>query len=170
MTTCATGFTLTQGYWTTHSIHAPGPADDAWLALGDADGDGDVEGADETFFNSGMTWYQVFWTPPAGNAYYNLAHQYMAAVLNIANGAATTTSVDAAIAGAEAIFSAQGSGDTSLTKAERSAALGYASTLDDYNNGLTGPGHCSEQAAKTKASGDEASSGTVYLPLVASMK
>jgi hypothetical protein len=80
----------------------------------------------------------VFWTPPAGNAYYNLAHQYMAAKLNILNGASTTPAATAAIAGAEALFNAQGIGDTTLNKAERTAAL------DKYNNGLIGPGHCSE--------------------------
>jgi hypothetical protein len=134
---CGQGCTLTQGYWKTHSDRGPAPYDDAWKNLGASE-------EDTFFFKSGKTWYQVFWTPPAGNAYYNLAHQYMAAKLNILNGASSTPAVDAAIAGAEALFNAQGVNDTTLSKAERTAALAYAATLDNYNNGLIGPGHCSE--------------------------
>ena len=39
------------------------------------------------FFLSGQSYYEVLWTPPAGNVYYNLAHQYIAADLNRLNGA-----------------------------------------------------------------------------------
>jgi hypothetical protein len=144
---CDTGCTLTLGYWKTHSEVGPAPYDEGWLEIGDVDGDGTVEQQNEMFFGSGKTWLEVFRTPPAGNAYYNLAHQYMAAVLNIANGASSTSAVDAAIAGAAALFGAQGVNDVTLSRAERTAALGYATTLDQYNNGLIGPGHCSEQPA-----------------------
>ena len=134
---CVQGCTLTQGYWKTHSDRGPAPYDDAWLNIGPLQ-------EDTLFFKSGKTWYTVFWTAPAGNAYYILAQQYMAAKLNILNGASSTPAVDAAIAGAEALFNAQGINDTTLSRAERTAALAYASTLDQYNNGLIGPGHCSE--------------------------
>jgi hypothetical protein len=134
---CVLGCTLTQGYWKTHSREGPAPYDNAWQNLG-------PDEEDTLFFNSGKTWYEVFWTPPAGNAYYNLAHQYMAAKLNILNGASAPQQVLDAMAGAEALFNAQGIGDTTLTSAERKKALSYASTLDKYNNGLIGPGHCSE--------------------------
>jgi hypothetical protein len=132
------GCTLTQGYWKTHSDRGPAPYDDGWMAVGPLQ-------EDTPFFNSNRTWYTVFWTPPAGNAYFNLAHQYMAAKLNLLNGAASTSAVDAAITGAEALFNAQGPGDVMLSATERRAALGFASTLDQYNNGLIGPGHCDEQ-------------------------
>lgn len=133
---CARGCTLTQGYWKTHSDRGPAPYDDAWKNLGPME--------EETlFFSSGHSWYGVFWTPPAGNAYYNLAHQYMAAKLNVLDGASTTTDVDAALAAAEAFLT--GRNPTSrLTKTDRATALALASTLDQYNNGLIGPGHCSE--------------------------
>lgn len=134
---CAGGCTLTQGYWKTHSDRGPAPYDDAWKNVGALE-------EDTAFYLSGKTWYQVFWTPPAGNAYYNLAHQYMAAKLNVLNGASTTAAVDAALAGANTLLSAQGVNDTTLSAAERKLALAYASTLDQYNNGLIGPGHCSE--------------------------
>jgi hypothetical protein len=132
------GCTLTQGYWKTHSLHGPAPYDDAWLAIGPA-------GADTTFFLSGKTWYQVFWTPPAGNPYYNLAHQYMAAKLNILNGASSTPAVDAAIAGAEAFFAVK-TPSSPLNNATKNQIRAWASTLDQYNNGLIGPGHCSENS------------------------
>lgn len=134
---CATGCTLTQGYWKTHSLYGPAPYDDAWLAVGPA-------GADTLFFKTGKTWYTVFWTPPAGNAFYNLAHQYMAAKLNVLNGASQPPEVFSALAQAEAIFNGLPAGSTTLTKAQRTLALQLASTLDKYNNGLIGPGHCSE--------------------------
>lgn len=140
---CGGGCTLTQGYWKTHSVFGPAPADDAWYLIGDKDLDTLSEGPGETFFKSGKTWYQVFWTPPAGNAYYNLAHQYMAAVLNIANGASSTPAVDSAILSATNFFKTK-LPTAALTKAQRAQLLSWASILDKYNNGLIGPGHCSE--------------------------
>ena len=87
-------------------------------------------------------WYQVFWTPPAGNAYFNLAHQYMAAKLNVLNGAAKPAAVTNALASAEALFT--GASGTTLSKTAATSAKQLAATLDAYNNGVTGPGHCSE--------------------------
>jgi hypothetical protein len=134
---CVIGCTLTQGYWKTHSSYGPASkADATWLELAGG------QGPDTLFFLSNMTWIQVFNTPPKGNAYYQLAHQYMAAKLNILSGAGTTSAVDSAIAGAEALFTAQGAGDTALTSAERTSALNWAGILGSYNEGLIGPGHC----------------------------
>jgi hypothetical protein len=133
---CDNGCTLTPGYWKTHSNHGPAPEDDAWFNLG-------LAGADTTFFLSGKTYYQVLWTPPQGNAYYILAHAYIAAKLNILDGASSTPAVDAAITAAETFFNSK-TPTTTLTKAQRNAAIALATTLDNYNNGLIGPGHCSE--------------------------
>ena len=111
--------------------------------LGDVDGDGNSEGADETFFQSGQTYYQVLWTAPkGGNAYYILAHAYIAAKLNILNGA--TSTVGAAITSAQGFFGTY-TPSTQLSKAVRNQAIANATVLDNYNNGLTGPGHCSEE-------------------------
>jgi hypothetical protein len=135
---CVIGCTLTQGYWKTHSDRGPAPYDDAWKNLGALE-------EDTPFFLSGATWYGVFWTAPAGNAYYNLAHQYMAAKLNLLNGAATTPAVTAAISSAEVLLGsktpAQVAGLKGTAKAPWVAAAG---TLGQYNEGLIGPGHCSE--------------------------
>lgn len=155
---CAAGCTLTPGYWKTHSHHGPAPADDAWFNLG-------AGGADTPFFISGKTYYQVLWTPPTGgNAYYILAHAYIAAKLNILNGASTTPQVDAAITYAESFF-ATNTPSTTLTKAQRNAAISNAGTLDKYNNGLTGPGHCSEEQEKVGGSNFEVA-GYIYLPVI----
>ena len=133
---CAAGCTLTPGYWKTHSLHGPAPYDDAWLAIGPA-------GADTTFFWSFQSYYQVLWTAPQGNAYYILAHAYIAAKLNILNGASTTPEVDAAILYAEDFFSTHFPW-LPLSKSARNTAIKNAQILDNYNNGLIGPGHCSE--------------------------
>ena len=109
------GCTLTQGYWKNHA--------EEWADL-----------ADDAFFGSGMTWLGILQTPPKkGNVYIQLAHQYIAAYLNIQAGASTTPAVDAAMATALTYFQT-GTGDIS----------GLATTLDDYNNGLIGPGHCED--------------------------
>jgi hypothetical protein len=140
---CAEGCTLTQGYWKTHSAKGPAPYDDGWLQIGAA-------GQDTTFYLSGKSWYGVFWTPLAGNPYYNLAHQYMAAKLNVLNGASSTPEVTAALASAESLFATYtptqvGSGSKALKK----QFTELASLLDRYNNGLVGPGHCSENSYRT---------------------
>jgi hypothetical protein len=156
---CGGGCTLTQGYWKTHSKYGPAPYDDNWANVL-------PYGEDTQFFLSGKTWYLVFWTSPGGNtnasnklvpdappsatglpvsnAYYILAHQYMAAKLNILNGASSTPAVDAAIAWAQTYFFNIYTPSSNLSKSVRQQAISYASLLDNYNNGLIGPGHCSE--------------------------
>jgi hypothetical protein len=131
---CVGGCTLTQGYWKTHSRKGPAPYDDAWGVLGAAQ-------EDTPFFISGQTWYQVLWTAPGGNPYYILAHQYIAAKLNILNGSSSTAAVNAVIADAEKLFAGK-SPSGSFSRSEKAAMTAAASTLDQYNNGLIGPGHC----------------------------
>lgn len=133
---CAEGCTLTPGYWKTHSKYGPAPFDDLWATNGQFN-------EDTPFFLSGKTYYEVLWTSPQGNAYYILAHAYIAAKLNILNGASSTPEVNAAITYAETFFSSHAPSDK-LSKSERNAAIVNAFTLDSYNNGLSGPGHCSE--------------------------
>lgn len=132
---CGTGCTLTPGYWKTHSMYGPAKYDDTWAKL--------LFGADTPFFLSGKSYYSVLWTPPQGNAYYILAHAYIATELNKLNGASTTAEVDAAFSKAIAWFLTHTPSGT-ISKTDRAKLLGWASTLDKYNNGLIGPGHCSE--------------------------
>jgi hypothetical protein len=137
---CLKGCTLTQGYWKTHSQAGPAPYDERWITAVTP------SGSATTFFASGQTWLEVFRTQPAGNAYYNLAHQYMAAKLNILNGASAPTEVQQAISAAESFFSGR-SPTAPMDATLRKQVLAWASTLDKFNNGLIGPGHCDEQSA-----------------------
>lgn len=131
---CGGSCTLTQGYWKTHSLYGPAPYDDTWAQL--------PAGADTSFFLSGRSYYQVLWTPPRGNVYYQLAHQFIAATLNGLNGA-DLSSIGTAMAFANNFFS-EYTPASALGNPARSQARAHAATLDHYNNGLAGPGHCSE--------------------------
>lgn len=127
------GCTLTQGYWKTHSSHGPAtPPDAIWATVG---------GPDATFYFSGKSWFDLFWTAPkGGNSYIQLAHQYMAAVLNVNNGALPAP---AELALATAFFNnAANTPSTTYTKAQQATQRAWASALDAFNQGTTGPGHC----------------------------
>lgn len=113
------GCTFTQGWYKNHT--------DQWPA-----------GFSPTAnFDGWGTWIDLYNTPPKkGNEYIQLAHQYMTALMNVANGAAVPPAVQTALNTAAAYFAAGGAGAGSGNIA------GVAGVLDDYNNGLTGPGHC----------------------------
>lgn len=129
----AEGCSLTQGYWKTHSKYDGAKKYDATWAL---------IGEDTAFFSSGKTWYEAISTSSAGgNAYYILAHQYIAAKLNLAGGASSTPAVTAALAGATDFFNTY-TPTSMLSDAVRAQAIADAGTLADYNEGDIGPGHC----------------------------
>jgi len=122
--------TLTQGYWKNHT--------EEWDQTGEK-----VFKSTDTFYNSGRTYISIMNTPPkGGNAYLQLAHQFIAARLNTNGGPSGVASVDAALAGAAAYFASAPAGIPSPSGALRTQLQGWATTLDNYNNGLTGPGHC----------------------------
>jgi hypothetical protein len=79
-------------------------------------------------------------TPPRGDATVTLAHQLIAAKLNIAQGA-DETAVASTIIEADNWLIDNPLGSRPKNPA-RSEGITYANTLDDYNNGLIGPGHC----------------------------
>jgi hypothetical protein len=136
---CEGGCTLTPGYWKTHSEYGPAPYDDTLALLSD--------GADTPFLGTGSTYYEVLNTPPTGgNAYLILAHAYIAAELNVLNGASIPPDVLASWNQATTLLETYET-DVDIPKrekADRAFAISLATILDDYNNGLTGPGHCSE--------------------------
>jgi hypothetical protein len=144
---CEQGCTLTQGYWKTHSNRGPAPADSTWNLLPAAQDTAAFLPYVDAKGDPG-TWYSIFWTPPSGgNVYYQLAHQYMAAQLNILNGASAPASVTSALAGANGFFAAYTpaeAGALGKTSAARTQALAWAGTLGSYNEGAIGPGHCDE--------------------------
>ncbi len=138
---CALGCTLTQGYWKTHSEFGPAPYDNTWALLPGG------HGASTTFFLSGQTWLAVFKTAPAGNAYYQLADQYMAARLNQLNGASTPANVQTAINQATTLFQTYTPAQIAALKGNstlRAQFISLAGILGNYNEGIIGPGHCSE--------------------------
>ncbi|KAA5549115.1 hypothetical protein [Adhaeribacter rhizoryzae] len=122
-----TGCTKTQGYW---KNHAPGSkkADPNWGNL-----------ATTQFFSSSETYLSIFDVQPRGNAYYILAHQYVAATLNLKSGASMPTSVMTAYNNATNFFKNNMPTQTAVSKDQLTQ---WAGILDAYNNGVTGPGHC----------------------------
>jgi len=92
---------------------------------------------------SGKSYLEVLKTPPAGNPYYILAHQYIAASENIKAGLG---GVDPAVVDALAkasLYFTVATPATPLPDGYTKALLtGWANTLDEYNNGARGPEHC----------------------------
>jgi hypothetical protein len=137
------GCTYTQGYWKTHSYLGPaGPEDPTWDKVA-------PDGADSTFFLSGQSWYDVMWTPPAkGNAYYILAHQWIAAYLNTIKDqdpAVMPGPVYNAFIDAQAQFETIGPDyDWDADPELRAQFIEWATILDMFNNGEYpgGPPHC----------------------------
>jgi hypothetical protein len=79
------------------------------------------------------------------NAYYILAFQWIAAELNQEAGASISGAAAAAFASGQTLLSSHTpseigalSGDDPL----RQQFISAGATLDDYNNGVIGPGHC----------------------------
>jgi hypothetical protein len=143
-----TGCTYTMGYWKTHSSYGPAPYDEeGWGNLGDFDGDGIEEEANEALFGSGMTWYEAFNTAPkGGEAWFILAHQYMAAYLNVQNGAGSVPNLTIWLADAADLLDYYDGPPPSIPKdsPDRAYAIMLADYLDQYNNGELGVPHCGE--------------------------
>ncbi|MFI5237165.1 MAG: DNRLRE domain-containing protein [Ignavibacteriales bacterium] len=131
-----TGCTRSYGYWKTHSIYGPAPYDSIWALLGE----------DSTFFLSNKSYYQVIWTPPSGgNAYYQLAHQYIATKLNFLAGADPSEGQEA-FDEATYLFETYTPAYIGSLKGNnplRQQFIGLKSELAQYNGGATGPGSCS---------------------------
>jgi hypothetical protein len=133
------GCTLTPGYWKTHAEVGSKKFDDTWLAVG---------GPDAAFFSSGQSYIEVLNADKStGNAYYILAFQWIAAQLNQEAGASITGAAAAAFADGEALLSSYTPADIGALSGDdplRQQFLAAAATLDDYNNGVIGPGHCGD--------------------------
>lgn len=144
---CIQGCTLTPGYWKTHndSFWGGAPVDDTWLQIMPS-------AEDSPFFLSGMAYFEVLWTAPKGNVYYNLAFHYIAAELNQLNGADIPADVLDAFNDATALFEAHTPEEIAALKGKpsdkalRQEFITLAGILGEYNEGDLGPGHCSEDA------------------------
>jgi hypothetical protein len=121
--------TFSQGYWKNH----PGAWPILSLTLG------------SVVYNQAEL-ISILSTGAGGNGLISLAHQLIAAKLNILNGA-DGSAINASIAAADAQIGAlvvPPVGSDFLSTASTSA---LAHTLEDWNLGVTGPGHCAETPA-----------------------
>ena len=129
------GCTKGYGYWKTHSAYGPAPYDSTWEMLGE----------DSTFFLSDKTNYEVMWTSPSGgNAYYMLAHFYIAVQLNILTGA-DPGDVQEAFDDATDLFDMYTPEDIGALHGNDSLRQQFISLkgiLGQYNDGEIGPGTC----------------------------
>ncbi len=126
------GCTLTQGYWKTHGPIPTGNNVNEWnvteLTLGGV-------------LYTDLQLQSIFDTPAAGNGLIALAHQLIAAKLNIAEGA-DGSSIQATIDAADALIGSlvvPPVGTGSLANKDTSA---LTAALTAFNEGATGPGHC----------------------------
>jgi hypothetical protein len=123
-TTTTTNCTYTQGFWKNH----PGAWPVTSLTLG-------------TVVYTKQQLLDILGESVNGNGLVSLAHQLIAALLNIAQGA-DPSAASAAIASANTLIGGlvvPPIGGGSLDPADTDD---LTQTLDDYNNGITGPGHC----------------------------
>jgi uncharacterized protein (DUF2141 family) len=162
---CPEGCTLTPGYWKTHNelFWGGAPEDPNWYLLGDVDGDLVSEGPNEDFFDTGMTWFEVFWTNPAGRPYYQLSFQYMAAVLNTLSiqdeGGSIPSAIQDALDDAAALLDEYDGSEAGKNpdikgkdaKPIRAQFVSLAGILGSFNAGTFpgGPLHCDEDGSST---------------------
>ncbi len=142
---CA-GCTLTIGYWKTHAGFDPQPDMvtphlPQWLGTSGGPKSQNVTTAALAvqFLNLNGSNNSF----DASNGINRLYAQLLAAKLNIANGA-DGSAVASTISAADAFLATHDSLDwISLSEAEKNQVSAWATMLDNYNNGLIGPGHCS---------------------------
>ena len=133
----SSGCSYTVGYWKTHTrFDGKKKRNDTWDKCG---------GENALFFDTGQSWYQVLMTVPSeNNAYYILAHQYIAAFLNKKAGA-DMSAVNAEFGHAEELlgkYDGKPYKMSDISGAVREDFIRTAATLDMFNNGEIGPGHC----------------------------
>jgi hypothetical protein len=155
------GCTYTQGYWKTHSYRGPaGPEDPGWGILPAGPDTPLFDAMDYEGDTDELTWLEAFNTPPRrGNAWFILAHQWMAAYLNYYNGAGSGGSdvlqwlsegadlldhYDQWDSGYPLIPAGGNYQNISGDWDDRVRAIELADLLDQYNNGDYGVPHCDD--------------------------
>jgi hypothetical protein len=130
------GCTYTQGYWKTHGPTPLGNNEYTWpesvktsnMYLG-------TVGYNATQLQS------IFDTPAKGNGLIALAHQLIAAKLNVDSGAGNTAIADIIVA-ADALIGGLVVPPVGSGYLDPSSTSGGTNSLAAYNEGSTGPGHC----------------------------
>lgn len=121
------GCVYSQGYWKTHSENDEDKYDERWK--------------NAMHFDEVGTWEEVLETAPKkGNAWYILAHQYIAAYLNNVS-AYMPEEVLQTLESAAELLNANEYG-SAPSKTERGEYLKYAEILENYNTGGYEVPHC----------------------------
>jgi len=138
------GCTLTIGFWKTHGGFGPQAnvvSQYLPIWLGNAGGSESINVSDSTIAHD-ILMRNVY--GKNSNGITKLYAQMLGAKLNIAAGA-DDTDVAAIIAAADDFLANHDWTDwNSLSKPEKQMVIGWMSDFDDYNNGITGPGHCDD--------------------------
>jgi hypothetical protein len=116
--------TYTQGYWKNHTNLWPVGS----LTLGSVN------------YNAAQL-LSILNQSVGGNGLISLAHQLIATKLNIANGA-DPSAIAATVANADALIGALVVPPVGAGALAPAATSALTQQLDDWNNGITGPGHC----------------------------
>lgn len=139
------GCSHTIGYWKTHAGFGP-QADEVtqylpiWLGTA-----GGAKSYQVTTAQMAVDFLSMNVYGTSSNGITKLYGQLLGAKLSIADGAADGD-IAATIAAADAFLAAHNYLDwAGLSNAQKSMVNGWKDMLDQYNNGLIGPGHCDEE-------------------------
>lgn len=117
--------TYTQGYWKTHPTTWPVDG----LTLG------------SVYYSKAQLLQMLIGWSVKGNGLVSLAHQLIATKLNVAQGSNPMEAGDAIVA-ADALIGPLVVPPIGSGSLEPSETSDLTQILDDYNNGVSGPGHC----------------------------
>lgn len=126
--------TLPASYWLAYSDASAEAYLETWDLLGPLD-------ANEIFLH-GKTYADVLVLGEYGSAWYRLGSAYIAAHLNQLSGARMTGNLRVSMTEAYSRLSAHNPDTATLTDDELLLFVQLAQVLNDYNNGVTGPGAC----------------------------
>lgn len=140
---CEGGCTRTIGYWSTHAGFSGNNPDLVTpllpILLGEPGGEKSVQ-----VDTAAQAVAILELSGDASNGINKLYAQLLGARLNIKNGA-SDGAISATILAADAFLAGHEAADwEALSGAEKDAVLEWMETLDGYNNGLIGPGQCSD--------------------------
>lgn len=150
VTVPCSGCSLTIGYWKTHAGFGPQPDVVTPLLpvyLGTQGGALTVIVATAARAVSILDFGGSNGVVDASNGINRLYAQLLAAKLNIKSGA-DPSAIASTIASADAFLATHNSLSwATLSRANRNLVISLQTTLESYNTGLIGPGHCSEQSS-----------------------
>ncbi len=157
--TCSGDCTHTQGYWKNHHSGkgqcAPEP--DCTWPICESTG---VTAEQNTL--CGLPWLTIFNTPPKGSAWFILAHQFIAAQLNLKSGRCSDDTVAPVVS---VLGSAATNLELCLLNTKSGSAHGMdmiseANWLDAFNNGNLGPDVCFGDDDNGSSDDDDNGSGS----------